>query len=82
MVLPSFAGLEVVVASLIPPRASKPSGTPTARQAADIFRCSPTGSSSLKGERLKGANDCHVHSSRLTPVPIGKEDVSRAAKDE
>jgi hypothetical protein len=37
------------------------------------------GSSSSKGKRLKGGNDGPVHSSRLTPFPIGKEDVSRAA---
>ena len=89
-VLPCFAGLEVVVASLMPPRASKKSRgtkeTPTARQADIIISMLPhrecmasRGSSFLKGERLKGGNDVHVHTSRFTPFPIGKEDVSRAA---
>ena len=34
------------------------------------------GSSSLKGEELKGGNDGHVHSSRLTQFPIWKENVA------
>ena len=87
-VLPCFAGLEVVVASLMPPRASKKSrGTKETNSAASRHismlphrECMASrGSSFLKGERLKGGNDVHVHTSRFTPFPIGKEDVSRAA---